>query len=149
MGEPPYLPPLQRTAYRLPTQLLLVLVAGLGCATAPRVRAAAADPVTATADASATATASTTPTLRTATVLSRTAPGPLPLTPGTMLPASHRRWIDSTIGAMSLRDRVAQTVMVWVLGDYTNARDPGFLKLVGVDRQRSVVESGTLCEEKS
>ena len=132
MGEPPYLPPLQRTAYRLPTQLLLVLVAGLGCATAPRVRAAAADPATAdaSATASATATTSTTPTLRTATVLSRTAPGPLPLTPGTLLPASHRRWIDSTIGAMSLRDRVAQTVMVWVLGDYTNARDPGFLKLV-------------------
>ncbi len=57
-------------------------------------------------------------------------PGPLPLTPGTPLPDAHRRWIDSTLSSLSLRERVAQMVMVWVLGDYTNAADPGFLTLV-------------------
>lgn len=57
-------------------------------------------------------------------------PGPLSLTPGTPLPVAHQRWIDSTLATMSLRDRIAQMMMVWVLGDYTNARDPGFVKLV-------------------
>jgi len=46
------------------------------------------------------------------------------------LPAAHQRWIDSTLASLSLRERVAQMVMVWVLGDYTNANDPGFLSLV-------------------
>lgn len=64
-------------------------------------------------------------------------PGPLPLTPGTPLPATHQRWIDSTLASLSLRERVAQMVMVWVLGDYTNANDPGFLSLV-----RQVEEHG-------
>lgn len=38
--------------------------------------------------------------------------------------------MDSTLATLSLRERVAQMVMVWVLGDYTNAQDPGYLKLV-------------------
>ncbi|MEO7521153.1 MAG: glycoside hydrolase family 3 N-terminal domain-containing protein, partial [Gemmatimonas sp.] len=47
------------------------------------------------------------------------------------LPAQHRRWIETTLASLSLRERVAQMVMVWVLGDYTNAREPGFLKIAG------------------
>ena len=45
------------------------------------------------------------------------------------LTAAERRWVDSTLGALSLRDKVAQMTMVWVLGDYTNARDTSFLKV--------------------
>ncbi|HYW30749.1 MAG TPA: glycoside hydrolase family 3 N-terminal domain-containing protein [Gemmatimonas sp.] len=57
-------------------------------------------------------------------------PGPLPLDPAIPLPAGHREWIERTLTSMSLRERVGQMVMVWVLGDYTNAREPGFLKIV-------------------
>ncbi len=60
----------------------------------------------------------------------RRALGPLSLVPGTPLPPTHRRWIDRTLATLTLRQRVAQMMMVWVLGDYTNAREPGFLKLV-------------------
>lgn len=56
-------------------------------------------------------------------------PGPLSLDPSVPLPAGHRRWIDSTLATLSTRERVAQMVMVWVLGDYTSARDPGFLRI--------------------
>ena len=58
------------------------------------------------------------------------APGPVALDPKVALPESHRRWIDSTLASLSLRERIGQMVMVWVLGDYTNAREPGFLKIV-------------------
>ena len=59
-----------------------------------------------------------------------TPPGALSLDPAVALPAPHRRWIDSTLASLPLRDRVAQMVMVWVLGDFTNARNPGFAKIV-------------------
>jgi beta-N-acetylhexosaminidase len=52
-------------------------------------------------------------------------PGPLPA-PGTPLTADQRRWIDETMAALTPRQRAAQLVTVWVLGDYTNADDPGF-----------------------
>jgi beta-N-acetylhexosaminidase len=58
-------------------------------------------------------------------------PGPLPLTPGSPLPAAHAEWIERTLRTLTLRQRVAQMMMVWVLGDYANARDPGFARLVG------------------
>ena len=57
-------------------------------------------------------------------------PGPLPLRPGSPLPAAHRKWINNTLARLTLRQRVAQMIMVWVLGDYTNAQEPGYLKLV-------------------
>ncbi len=57
-------------------------------------------------------------------------PGPLALDPAIPLPAEHRQWIERTLASLSLRERVGQMVMVWVLGDYTNAREPGFLKIV-------------------
>jgi beta-N-acetylhexosaminidase len=46
------------------------------------------------------------------------------------LTRAHRRWVDSTLATLSLRDRVAQMVMVWALGDYTNARDATYAQLV-------------------
>jgi len=53
-------------------------------------------------------------------------PGPIGLAPTIPLPASHRAWIETTLSSLSLRERVGQMVMVWVLGDYTNAYDPAF-----------------------
>ncbi len=58
------------------------------------------------------------------------APQALSVDPSVPLPAAHRRWIDSTLATLTLRERVAQMVMIWVLGDFTNAREPGFLKIV-------------------
>ncbi len=55
-----------------------------------------------------------------------TLPGPLSLSPSVPLPASHRAWIESTLATLSLRERIAQMVMVWVLGDYTGAYDTTF-----------------------
>ncbi len=34
--------------------------------------------------------------------------------------------MDRTLASLSLRDRVAQMVMVWVLGDYTSTTDPSY-----------------------
>lgn len=42
------------------------------------------------------------------------------------LPTEASRWIEATIQAMPLRDRVAQMVMIWVLGDYTSTTDSAF-----------------------
>jgi beta-N-acetylhexosaminidase len=44
--------------------------------------------------------------------------------------ARQRRWVDSTLATLSLRERVGQMVMVWTLGDYTNTRDPGYAQLI-------------------
>jgi len=42
------------------------------------------------------------------------------------LPAAATRWIDSTVQAMPLQERVGQMVMIWVLGDYTSTTDSSF-----------------------
>jgi beta-glucosidase-like glycosyl hydrolase/CubicO group peptidase (beta-lactamase class C family) len=55
--------------------------------------------------------------------------GALPDVPASLtapLPAAATRWIDSTVASLSLRDRVAQMMMIWVLGDYTSASDSSF-----------------------
>ncbi|MBA3853510.1 MAG: beta-N-acetylglucosaminidase [Gemmatimonas sp.] len=46
------------------------------------------------------------------------------------LPAEAQRWIDTTIAQLSLRERVAQMVMIWVLGDYTSTSDSSFILAV-------------------
>jgi beta-N-acetylhexosaminidase len=56
-------------------------------------------------------------------------PGPTSLSPTTALPAAHRAWIETTLQSLSLRDKVAQMVMVWVLGDYASAHDPALAEL--------------------
>ncbi|MGZ8470462.1 MAG: glycoside hydrolase family 3 protein [Gemmatirosa sp.] len=45
------------------------------------------------------------------------------------LTGAERAWIDRTVAALPLRDRVAQLVSVWVLGDYVNAEDPTFVRV--------------------
>lgn len=46
------------------------------------------------------------------------------------LPAEARRWIDTTLAGLSLRERVGQMVMIWVLGDYTSSTDTSFILAV-------------------
>ena len=49
--------------------------------------------------------------------------------PGTPLSADRRRWVDSVLASLTLRQRVGQMVMPWVLGHYVNSRDSGFLQI--------------------
>lgn len=53
------------------------------------------------------------------------ATGPL-AAPTTPLTPDQRRWVDATMARLTPRQRAAQLVTVWVLGDYTNAGDPAF-----------------------
>ncbi len=62
----------------------------------------------------------------------------VPLDPRAPLSAEEGRWIDRTLATMSLRERIGQLVMIWVLGDYTNARDPVFLKAAEEVRREGV-----------
>lgn len=43
------------------------------------------------------------------------------------LPAEAQRWIDTTLSHLTLRERIGQMVMVWVLGDYTSSTDSSFI----------------------
>jgi len=45
-------------------------------------------------------------------------------------PTESQRWVDSTLASLSLRQRVGQMVMVWMLGDYTNTRDSSFAEVI-------------------
>ena len=61
--------------------------------------------------------------------------GPSTLTPGpvsisTPLTAQQRQWVDRTLAPLSLRERVGQMVMVWVLGDYTNVGDSSYAEVI-------------------
>jgi len=53
-----------------------------------------------------------------------------PLVTDTALSVSQRRWVDSTLASLSLRDRVGQMVMVWMLGDYSNTRDSAYAEVI-------------------
>ena len=57
-------------------------------------------------------------------------PGPFDLDPRVPLPVAGQRWIDSTLATLTLRQRVGQMMMIWVLGDYTSSQDPGFMSIV-------------------
>jgi beta-N-acetylhexosaminidase len=55
---------------------------------------------------------------------------PSPLAPSDPLSAHQRRWVDSTLATLSLHDRIAQMVMIWTLGDYSNNRDSSFAEVI-------------------
>src|SRR5678816_2195516 len=62
---------------------------------------------------------------------SRAVPAPLgPISPTTPLSNRERQWVDRTLASLSLRERVGQMVMVWVLGDYTNVRDSSYAEVI-------------------
>ncbi len=88
-----------------PLRFALPLLAGLGaCAPAPGTPAA----------------------LATAGPAPASAPGPVaPLT------AAERAWVERTLAAMPLRERIAQMVMPWVSGDYVALDSPEFDRLRG------------------
>ncbi|MEO9036429.1 MAG: glycoside hydrolase family 3 N-terminal domain-containing protein, partial [Gemmatimonadaceae bacterium] len=50
--------------------------------------------------------------------------------PSQPLTSAQRAWVENTLSSLSLHDRVAQMVMVWLLGDYTNAQDPSYKEVV-------------------
>jgi beta-N-acetylhexosaminidase len=52
------------------------------------------------------------------------------LSPAVPLTERQRRWVDSTLASLSLRERVGQMVMVWVLGDYTNVHDSSYAEVI-------------------
>lgn len=58
----------------------------------------------------------------------RVAPGPID--PRAPLNASQREWIETTLRGLSLRQRVGQMVMIWMLGDYTNANDTTYAQII-------------------
>ena len=68
-----------------------------------------------------------------ATAPRATTPAPVStagLSPLTPLTPRQQRWVDSTLATLSLRDRVGQMVMIWMLGDYTNTRDSSYAEVI-------------------
>ena len=48
------------------------------------------------------------------------------LAPDAPLTRAEARWVEATLARLTLRERVAQMLTMWVLGDYTNTDDPTF-----------------------
>ncbi|MDQ6925436.1 MAG: hypothetical protein M3154_04275, partial [Candidatus Eremiobacteraeota bacterium] len=71
----------------------------------------------------------TTPRTLATGITTERAPAPGRSAIGSALSVADSRWIDSTVAALSLRDRVAQLVTVWVLGDYVNRDDSSFVQV--------------------
>jgi beta-N-acetylhexosaminidase len=57
-------------------------------------------------------------------------PFPTPSAVAVIVGRDTARWIDSTLAALSLRDRVGQMVTVWTLGDYTSVDDSSFAEML-------------------
>src|SRR5262245_38985532 len=57
-------------------------------------------------------------------------PAPGRLDPRTPLTPAQRRWVDSTLATLSLKQRVGQMVMIWMLGDYTNTHDSSYAEII-------------------
>lgn len=67
-----------------------------------------------------------------------------PLSWTTPLRARDRAWVERTLAALSPRERVAQMVMLWVLGDYAHVEDSTFAEVrraVAADRIGGVIMS--------
>ena len=52
---------------------------------------------------------------------------------------SRTQWADSVLGTLSVRQKVAQMVWVWTLGDYTATDAPAY---EAIDRQIRDLELG-------
>jgi beta-N-acetylhexosaminidase len=53
-----------------------------------------------------------------------------PLAMNAPLSAAQRHWVDSTLAGLSLRERIGQLVMVWLLGDYTSTTDSTYAEAI-------------------
>ena len=49
-----------------------------------------------------------------------------PLDPRLAISADARRWVDSTFGTLSVRQKAAQLIHVWLVGDYESDTDSAF-----------------------
>ena len=70
--------------------------------------------------------------------------GPHALRWTTPLSARDRAWVERTLAGLSPRERVAQMVMLWVLGDYAHVEDSTFAEVrraVAEDRIGGVIMS--------
>jgi beta-N-acetylhexosaminidase len=70
--------------------------------------------------------------------------GALPLSWSTPLARRERTWVDRTLARLTTRERVAQMVMLWVLGDYAHIEDSTFAatrRAVADDRIGGVIMS--------
>src|SRR5215510_13884853 len=83
--------------------------------------------VTKTSSPAPTPTPTPTPVSTSSTAKTSTT---VPLNPRTPLSADQRRWVDSTLASLTLRQRVGQMVMIWMLGDYTNTRDTTYAQII-------------------
>ena len=54
------------------------------------------------------------------------APGKV--SPSQPLTSEQQAWVDSTLASLTLRQKVGQMVMVWLLGDYTSSGDSTFVE---------------------
>lgn len=50
--------------------------------------------------------------------------------------AADQAWADSVLATLALRDKAAQMVWPWVLGDYTATDDPAFERIAGLVRDQ-------------
>ena len=50
--------------------------------------------------------------------------------------AADQAWADSVLATLSLRDKAAQMVWPWLLGDYTATDDPAFERIAGLVRDQ-------------
>jgi len=50
--------------------------------------------------------------------------------------SADEAWADSVLATLSLRDKAAQMVWPWMLGDYTAADDPAFERIAGLVRDQ-------------
>src|SRR5437773_2056705 len=57
-------------------------------------------------------------------------PMPKALSATTALTQAQRQWVDSTLASLTLRERVGQMIVVWMLGDYTSTRDSSYAEIV-------------------
>lgn len=55
---------------------------------------------------------------------------PGPLSTSTPLTLEQKQWVDKTLASLTLRERVAQMVVVWMLGDYTSSHDSVYTQLL-------------------
>lgn len=70
--------------------------------------------------------------------------GAHPLSWSTPLPRRDRAWVERTLARLTPRERVAQMVMVWVLGDYAHVEDSTFAEIrraVAMDHIGGVIMS--------
>ena len=56
--------------------------------------------------------------------------------PATTVARDGKSWADSVLTTLSLRDKAAQMVWPWVLGDYTAADDPTYRRVERLVREQ-------------